>query len=79
MHNGIILSVRSGFRLLFLPKSENNSCTILVEITTLENVIYLHMKNDISFLIDHDLNLYEHQSSFNPNMPYDDAGAQRTP
>ena len=40
-----------------------------LEITTLENVIYLHMKNDISFLIDHDLNLYEHQSSFNPNMP----------
>ena len=27
------------------------------------------MKNDISFLIDSQLNLYEQQSSYNPNMP----------
>ena len=40
-----------------------------LEITTLENVIYIHMKNDVSFLVDNELNLYEHQSSFNPNMP----------
>ena len=26
-------------------------------------------KNDISFLIDSTLNLYEHQSTWNPNMP----------
>lgn len=37
-------------------------------ITTNENVIYLGMKNDVSFLIDDVLNLYEHQASFNPNM-----------
>lgn len=37
-------------------------------ITTNEDVIYLGMKNDISFLIDDVLNLYEHQASFNPNM-----------
>lgn len=37
-------------------------------ITTSENVIYLGMKNDISFIIDDVLNLYEHQASFNPNM-----------
>lgn len=41
----------------------------LLTINTLENAIYLSMKNDISFLIDSGLSLYEHQSTFNPNMP----------
>lgn len=37
---------------------------------TLEDVIYLKMKNDLSFLIvSSTLNLYEQQSTFNPNMP----------
>ena len=40
-----------------------------LEIHTLENVLYLGMKNDISFLISGTLNLYEHQSTYNPNMP----------
>lgn len=40
-----------------------------LEITTLEDAIYISMKNDISFLIDDILNLYEHQSTYNPNMP----------
>ena len=38
-------------------------------LTTIENVIYITMKNDISFLIGSQMNLYEQQSSFNPNMP----------
>lgn len=38
-------------------------------ITTLENAVYLSMKNDVSFLIDFRLSLYEHQSTYNPNMP----------
>lgn len=38
-------------------------------VNTIEDVIYLGMKNDISFLFEHRLNLYEHQSSWNPNMP----------
>lgn len=38
-------------------------------ITTLEDIIYMGMKNDLSFLIGHTLNLYEHQSTWNPNMP----------
>lgn len=37
-------------------------------ITTLENAIYMSMKNDVSFLIGMRLSLYEHQSTFNPNM-----------
>ena len=40
-----------------------------MEIVTLENAIYMNMKNDLAFLIDMHLNLYEHQSTFNPNMP----------
>ena len=38
-------------------------------ITTLQDVVYLGMKNDVSFLIGSYMNLYEHQSTFCPNMP----------
>lgn len=40
-----------------------------LEFTTLGDVIYMKMKNDISFLFDKYLSLYEHQSTLNPNMP----------
>lgn len=40
-----------------------------LEFTTLENAIYMGMKNDVSFLVSSDMNLYEHQSTWNPNMP----------
>ncbi|MCQ2521321.1 MAG: hypothetical protein MJ105_02990 [Lachnospiraceae bacterium] len=40
-----------------------------LEVTTLEDAIYMSMKNDLSFIIASSLNLYEHQSSINPNMP----------
>jgi len=40
-----------------------------LRINTLENVIYLDIKNDVSFIIGFHLNLYEHQSTYNPNMP----------
>ncbi len=40
-----------------------------LEIMTISNVIYMGMKNDIAVMIDNQLALYEHQSSFNPNMP----------
>ena len=40
-----------------------------LKLTTIENVIYVTMKNDISFLIGSQMNLYEQQSSYNPNMP----------
>lgn len=43
-----------------------------LEINTLENAIYMSMKNDLSFLIDSRLTLYEHQSTHNPNMPLRD-------
>lgn len=40
-----------------------------LEITTLDNVLYLNMKNDVSFLVDSQMSLWEHQSTLNPNMP----------
>lgn len=40
-----------------------------LEIVTLENAIYMNMKNDVAFVLYDLLNLYEHQSTFNPNMP----------
>ena len=40
-----------------------------LEITTLDDVIYMGMKNDISFMIGSVLNLWEHQSTLNPNLP----------
>lgn len=40
-----------------------------LEITTIEDVIYIRMKNDLSFIIADSMNLYEQQSSHNPNMP----------
>ena len=36
---------------------------------TIDNAVYMSMKNDVSFLIDNTINMYEQQSSFNPNMP----------
>lgn len=40
-----------------------------LEINTIENVVYISMHNDISFLVDTEMNLFEEQSSYNPNMP----------
>ena len=40
-----------------------------ITITTIEDALYLNMKNDVSFLIADTMNLYEAQSTFNPNMP----------
>ena len=39
------------------------------EVTTIENVIYINTKNDVSFLVDSQMTLFEHQSTVNPNMP----------
>ena len=38
-------------------------------INTLENAIYMSMSNDVSFIIDSRLSLYEHQSTYCPNIP----------
>ena len=40
-----------------------------LEIRTLSEAVYIKMKNDVAFLIDSFLPLWEQQSTFNPNMP----------
>ena len=38
-------------------------------VTTIEDVIYMGMKNDVSILLDSYMSLWEQQSTYNPNMP----------
>ncbi len=40
-----------------------------IKIYTIDDVIYIQMKNDVSILLDSFLHLWEQQSTFNPNMP----------
>ena len=70
----------SLFRMVFREKKElldlynaingtnyNNPDDLII--TTLEDVLYMGLKNDVSFLIENVMNLYEGQGSWNPNMP----------
>ena len=43
-----------------------------LQTVTLENAIYMGIKNDQAFIIDMNLFLYEHQSTYNPNIPLRD-------
>ena len=40
-----------------------------LQIVTLKNAIYMGMKNDLAFIMDMNLYLYEHQSTYNSNIP----------
>ena len=71
------------FRMLFSDKKnllslynalngKNYSDCDKLEIVTLENAIYMSMKNDLAFILDLDLFLWEHQSTYNPNIPLRD-------
>ncbi len=40
-----------------------------MEYVTLGNAVYITMKNDLAFLLSGTINLYEHQSTLNPNIP----------
>ena len=40
-----------------------------LQIYTIEDVVYLGMKNDVGYILDSYISLYEHQSTYNPNMP----------
>ncbi len=61
--------------LLSLYNAVNNSHYTdsgALEIVTRENAIYMGMKNDLAFILDMNLYLYEHQSTMNPNIPLRD-------
>lgn len=70
----------SLFRMIFREKSEQLSLYNAINGThytnpddltvyTMEDVVYMGVKNDAAFLIGNYLNLYEAQSTVNPNMP----------
>ena len=40
-----------------------------IQFTTIEDVIYMGMKNDLSFILCYVMNIYEQQSTYSPNMP----------
>lgn len=60
---GNLLSVYNALNGTSYTDEEN------LEIATLEDAVYMKYKNDVSFLFHSYLSLYEHQSTFNPNMP----------
>ena len=73
----------SIFRMLYLDEKEllnlynavngrNYTDVENLEINTLQNAIYMNMKHDVSFIFNFQVNLYEHQSTVNPNMPLRD-------
>ncbi len=37
--------------------------------TTIDDAVYMGMKNDLSFILFYIMNVYEQQSTYNPNMP----------
>ncbi len=40
-----------------------------LEIVTIESAVYVVMKNDLAFVLAGTLNMYEHQSTYSPNLP----------
>lgn len=40
-----------------------------IQLTTIEDAVYMGMKNDASFLVTETMNFWEQQSTFNPNLP----------
>ena len=68
------------FKIIFEDKKEllslynaltgkNYQNTVELEFNTIDDVIYMHLKNDMSFILDDWQNLFEQQSTFNPNQP----------
>lgn len=41
----------------------------IIQITTMDDILYMGMKNDVSFIIANIMSIYEQQSTYNPNMP----------
>ena len=40
-----------------------------LEIVTIESAVYVVMKNDLAYILSGTLNMYEHQSTYSPNLP----------
>ena len=69
----LVFNEKEALLSLYNAMNETNYTNVEdLEINTLENEIYMSMKNDISFIFDSSLHIYEHQSTENPNMPLRD-------
>ena len=53
----------------FLLNLNNKKQVVFDTTVTLENAIYMNVKNDVAFIIDCRMGLYEHQATVNPNLP----------
>ena len=62
-------SARWRMELYNALSGKNHTNPADLELTTIENAIYITTKNDVSFLVDSQMTLYEHQSKTNKNMP----------
>ena len=62
-------SARWRMELYNALSGKNHTNPADLELTTIENVIYITTKNDLSFLVDSQMTLYEQQSTLNKNMP----------
>lgn len=40
-----------------------------LQVVTIESAVYIVMKNDLAFVLAGTLNMYEHQSTYSPNLP----------
>ena len=40
-----------------------------LEIVTIESAVYVVMKNDLAYILSGTLSMYEHQSTYSPNLP----------
>lgn len=68
--SGCLFSERKNSLELYNALYERNyTDPNVLKITMLDDVINMGIKNDISFLLDEIMRFYEHQSTFNPNMP----------
>ncbi len=69
-YSGTCLWIKKDLLDLYNSLTDKNYTNIdELTIITLKDAIFMKMKNDISFIIGNTLNLYEHQSTINPNMP----------
>jgi len=60
---------RNALSLLNALGGTNFSNADELEVVTLEDAVYMGLKNDVAVLLGDDLTLFEHQSTPNPNMP----------
>ena len=67
----LLFSDKENLASLYNALNPNSPCANAddIVVVTLQNAIYMELKNDVAFMIGTDIHLWEHQSTQNPNMP----------